>query len=154
MIKSHIQYVAFLISIDYIKKNSPKLVDKNIKDILILVVKVFAMKALLTETQGLYECGFFGPGSQKIVEDAFHYLLTELRPHMIPIVESFHTEAVDRMSTIGNKYGDIYELQLYTAKNTKLNKNPVPSFYEKYMKPTMTMYPAQLTSHTTDNAST
>jgi hypothetical protein len=63
---------------------------------------------------------------------------------MIPIVESFHTEAIDSMSTIGNKYGDIFELQLDTAKKTKLNKNPVPSFYEKYMKPTMTMYPAKL----------
>jgi hypothetical protein len=40
----------FLISLDYIKKNSPTLVDKKIKDLLILVVKVFAMKALLTET--------------------------------------------------------------------------------------------------------
>jgi hypothetical protein len=63
---------------------------------------------------------------------------------MIPIVESFHTEAIDSMSTIGNKYGDIFELQLDTAKKTKLNKNPVPSFYEKYMKPTMNMYPAKL----------
>ena len=70
--------------------------------------------------------------------------MTELRPHMIPIVESFHTEPLDRMSTIGNKYGDIYELQLETAKNTKLNTNIVPRFYEKYMKPTMTMYPAKL----------
>lgn len=102
------------------------------------------MKALLTETQGLYECGYFYQGSQKIVEDAYLHLLKELRPHMIPIVESFHTEAIDSMSTIGNKYGDIFELQLDTAKKTKLNKNPVPSFYEKYMKPTMTMYPAKL----------
>ena len=98
----------------------------------------------MQDTQGLYECGFFGPGSQTLVEESFHKLLGDLRPHMIPIVESFHQEALDSTSNIGNKYGDIYELQLDTAKATKLNKNPVPSFYEKYMKPAMNMYPAKL----------
>lgn len=50
MTKAHIQYLMFLMSSDYIKKNSPKLVDKKIKPILTLLVKVFAIKSLLTET--------------------------------------------------------------------------------------------------------
>jgi len=50
MAKAHIQYVMFLMSIEYIKKNSSKLVDKNIKPILTLLVKVFALKSLITET--------------------------------------------------------------------------------------------------------
>ena len=42
-------------------------------------------------------------------------------------------------STIGNSHGDIYEVQLETAKNSRLNKTEVPPYYEKYMKPTMNM---------------
>jgi hypothetical protein len=72
-----------------------------------------------------------------------HHLLSELRPHMIPVVESFAIDSQD-WNTIGNKWGDIYELQLETAKKSKLNSSKVPGFYEKYMKPTMTMYKAKL----------
>lgn len=68
-----------------------------------------------------------------------HRLLTELRPHMIPLCESFPVKSVE-FNTIGNAFGDIYELQLDTARKTRLNQQPVPEFYEKYMKPTMTMH--------------
>jgi hypothetical protein len=72
-----------------------------------------------------------------------HKLLQELRPLMIPLVESFAIDAQD-YNVIGNKYGDIYELQLDVAKSTRLNKKPVLPFYETYQKPTMTMHPAKL----------
>ena len=73
-------------------------------------------------------------------------ILIELRPQMIPLVELKSDELQDQsyLSAIGNKYGDIYELQLELAKRSKLNKQQVPSFYEKYMKPTMNMHKAKL----------
>ena len=58
---------------------------------------------------------------------------------MIPFVEHSPNFLVGIKSTIGNEYGDIYEAQLEFAKNSRLNKNVVPSYYEKYMKPTMSM---------------
>jgi hypothetical protein len=91
----------------------------------------------------LYECGFFSKGAEKLVEDSMHLLLTELRPHMIPLVESIGLDSQDH-NVIGNKWGDIYELQLETAKKSKLNRQEVPSFYEKYMKPAMTMHKPKL----------
>ena len=42
-------------------------------------------------------------------------------------------------STIGNEYGDIYEMQFETAKNSAMNKAIVPSFFETHMKPVMKM---------------
>jgi hypothetical protein len=45
---------------------------------------------------------------------------------------------------IGNKWGDIYEAQLDTARKSRLNQTPVPAFYEKYMKPTMRMHKPKL----------
>lgn len=93
--------------------------------------------------QGLYTCGYFGPGSQNLIETAFKQLLVELRPHMVPLVEAFHLEGQD-FSVIGNKYGDIYELQFENSKKSKINRNQVPEWYGKYMKPTMTMIKAKL----------
>ena len=39
------------------------------------------------------------------------------------------------VSTIGNKYGDIYETQLEVAKNSRLNTGKPPRYFEKLMKP-------------------
>jgi hypothetical protein len=45
------------------------------------------------------------------MNDSMETLLLELRPHLIPIVEMAGLEKEDSwlLSTIGNKYGDIYE---------------------------------------------
>lgn len=39
------------------------------------------------------------------------------------------------MSAIGNEHGDIYESLHEFSINSRLNRNPTPSYYEKYMKP-------------------
>lgn len=64
-------------------------------------------------------------------------ILLELRPHIIPIVEMCGLEKEDSwlLSTIGNKYGDIYEAQLEVAKKSRLNTGKPPPYYEKWMKP-------------------
>lgn len=42
-------------------------------------------------------------------------------------------------STIGNEFGDIYEMQFETARASSMNKAIVPDFYETHMKPVMHM---------------
>jgi len=58
---------------------------------------------------------------------------------MVGFVESFPESSQFVPSTIGNAYGDIYEMQFETAKNSKMNKGIVPEFFETHMKPVMTM---------------
>ena len=58
---------------------------------------------------------------------------------MIPLVESMSLLDTLTDSVIGNKYGDIYEAQLEAAKKSKLNKTPVPPYFETLMKPTMNL---------------
>ena len=41
-------------------------------------------------------------------------------------------------STIGNEYGDIYEMQLEYAKKSRLNAQEVPPYFESLMKPVLT----------------
>lgn len=71
------------------------------------------------------------------MNDAHDALLIELRPHLIPIMECCGLEKEDswNLSTIGNKYGDIFEAQLDVAKSTRMNTGKPPVFYEKWMKP-------------------
>ena len=61
---------------------------------------------------------------------------------MLALVEFFRVGDVF-FSTIGNKFGDIYEAQLDTAMNSRINRDPVPKYYKKYMKPVMNMYPSK-----------
>jgi len=97
----------FLMAKDRFKKGEFK--DANIKPVLDIVLKVFAVHQLVSENRGLYECGFFSAGSSRLLDDAFKQLLVELRPHMLPLAETM--QMMDRVtdSAIGNKYGDIYE---------------------------------------------
>jgi len=117
--------------------------DKKIAPILLLLVKVFALKQLTTETEGLYECGYFTEESPQLIDDSMQKLLKELRPHMIPLVESFAIDSAD-YNVIGNPYGDIYELQLETSRRAPINKVKVPDYYHKHMKPCLNMYKAKL----------
>ena len=58
---------------------------------------------------------------------------------MIPFVECLDESIKHIPTTIGNEYGDIYEMQYETAKASSLNSAVVPSLFETYMKPVMQM---------------
>ena len=125
----------FLMAKDHFEKGDFK--DANIKPTLDLVLKVFAVHQLTQTNAGLYECGYFTAGSGPLLDRAFKQLLVELRPHMIPLVETMSFLDKVNDSAIGNKFGDIYERQLDLTKKSNLNKTPVPPYFETLMKPTM-----------------
>ena len=86
-----------------------------------------------------YETGYFGKGSKELLLEATKQALTQLRPHMIPLVELNSDEILDmsHLSAIGNKWGDIYEAQLERAMKSRLNKEPKLEFWETLVKPIM-----------------
>ena len=59
----------------------------NIKPLLSLLAKIFALKQLSLDSSALYETGYFNKGSKSLLFDSTKKLLIELRPHMIPLVE-------------------------------------------------------------------
>lgn len=101
------------------------------------MLRIFALKEIIKDNQLLYEEGFFGKGSLKLLNDSYNSCLLELRPQMIPLVELNDLSKEDswNVSTIGNKYGDIYETQLEVAKNSRLNTGRPPPYFERLMKP-------------------
>jgi len=113
--------------------------DQKIRPILELMASIYALKELQVDNQHLYETGFFRAGSGDLLTESYNSQLRLLRPHLIPIVElsdaSVARETSWNISTIGNKYGDIVELQLEVAQKSRLNTGSPPPYYEKLMKP-------------------
>ena len=56
--------------------------------------------------------------------------ISQLRPQMIPIVESYYYPDHLMPSAIGNSYGDIYETTLEQSKSSRLNEHEVPPYFE------------------------
>ncbi len=57
---------------------------------------------------------------------------------MIPLIEAWDLPDHLLVSAIGNSYGDIYETQLEWARNSRLNKSPLPKGFKEYMQPILT----------------
>lgn len=131
----HLKYVIFMMARQRIEENQFK--DQRIKPLLILLLRIYCMKEILRDNTLLYEEGFFGKGSVGLLNDAYNTCLRELRPHMIPLVELTDLSKEDswNVSTIGNRFGDIYEAQLEQAQKSRLNTGHPPPYFEKLMKP-------------------
>ena len=100
-----------------------------------LILKVYGLKQITEDMTGLFECGFFGRGSSKLILDAYDALLKEMRPHLVPLVELTDDSSYVK-SAAGNHHGDIFDQMWGFVRNSKLNReNPIPTYYEKYMKP-------------------
>lgn len=102
-------YAMFLLT----RKNvaNYKFKDPKLPEIMELLLCIYALKEIKKDPQLLYEEGFFGKNSGTLLVKCYNEKLLELRPHIIGLVEltAMHKEDGSIFSTIGNKYGDIYE---------------------------------------------
>ena len=137
MSKAHHTFLSFYIFRQRTEQTAFK--DTKIKPLLILLAKIFALKQLLNDCAACYETGFFTRGAKDLILDSMKQAVLELRPQMIPLVELDSDELQDfsYLSAIGNKYGDIYEMHLDLAMNSRLNKKPKPEYWDTLVKPIM-----------------
>lgn len=72
-----------------------------------------------------------------MLSEALEICVARLRPQMLPLVESYYLPDKWLPSVIGNAYGDIYEMQLEKAQQSRLNApgNEVPSYFDELMRP-------------------
>merc|ERR1712046_103571 len=92
--------------------NETQFKDQTIRPALDTILKLFAVKQLMDDSEPLFETGFFTSGSGQLRDAAFKKLLVDLRPNMLGLVEYSPNFESALATTIGNKYGDIYEKQL------------------------------------------
>ena len=109
----HITYQMYLLTKRHIDEYKFK--DNNLKPLIELLLKLFAVNAIRLDPVDLFETGFFGAGSSRLMDAAFKKILIDLRPQMIPLVEVSSKYDNGLISAIGNKEGDIYETFLECA---------------------------------------
>lgn len=111
MIRHHLTYSMTLFAYEILDSRKGTLKCANTEPILEKVICLFAVKELLADPVALYETGFFTPkqGHHAKLSNVFTQLLTEIRPHVIPLVEVTPFDMAFENSTIGNSKGDIYE---------------------------------------------
>jgi hypothetical protein len=68
MTKYHLIYIMFVIAKNNYKNH--KFADQRIPEILDVLLKVFALKQLVEDPQALYECGYFGAGSGRLLDES------------------------------------------------------------------------------------
>jgi len=131
----HMMLATFKICRNYVERGDFK--DENLRAVLTLLLKVFALRHLQKDSMPCFEAGFFGKGSLLLLNNSMKARLVDLRPHMIPLNE--YKMVMDdhfvNISAIGNKYGDIYESQLNWAIGSRLNRQKKPHFFESLVMP-------------------
>ncbi|CDW74570.1 acyl-oxidase family protein [Stylonychia lemnae] len=133
MVKAHVMYTTFRHFRQGIESNGFKC--ENLKKHFRNLCRLYALNELTQDNQSLYECGFFTQGTMKIISQGLKQLLQEIRPHMIPLVESLRIPDSILVSSIGNSYGDIYETQLEWAKGSRLNKSTTIKGFKELILP-------------------
>lgn len=115
-----------------------KFKDDRIRPILLDMVKICAVKSLMDDCGPVFDSGFFAPSAWKHMQQALDILIQKTRPQMLPLAEIKNYPDNLVVSSIGNKYGDIYEQQLEWAQDSRMNREDVggiPPQWEGYIKP-------------------
>lgn len=135
MVKSHMLYLCLSMYRRRVEAHSYR--NERTKHWLLHLAKVFCLKQLTLDCQPCYESGFFQPGASELLSEGMAKALAELRPMMVPLVELEYCSDADMsyLSAIGNEYGDIYETQLKWAMESRLNRQPVPAYFNSVVKP-------------------
>ena len=136
MVHSHVKYLGFHLCKTLLDQHQFK--DPNIKPILLDLTKIVALKSLSEDCGAVYASGYLAPQGFDNIREALDLLVRKMRPHLVPLVETFAMPDEIIPSSIGNSYGDIYEQQLDWAMNSRLNKEDkdgVTANFEPYIKP-------------------
>jgi len=87
MVYAHVRYLGFFLSKTIIEKHTFH--DKNIKTILLDLIKIVGLKSLSEDCGSVYASGFFSPKGFDNTREALDQLIKKMRPNLVPLVESF-----------------------------------------------------------------
>ena len=104
MAKQHMAYLLFV----FTRKRIEQRKESTLKAHLTNLLKLYALKSIKTGATDLFETGFFGRGSGKLLENSYKFILGVLRPQLLNLVEVTDIYPDYPVNSIGNKYGDIY----------------------------------------------
>lgn len=136
--EDHIRYVTFWFFKERINKG---INCANLKRLLELFCMLYGLTQLNDDSMACFETGYFSHGHRfsEMILDAIKIILAEIRPQIIPFIESFKVPDDFLQSAIGNSYGDIYETHLRWARESRLNTtkdgDAIPDGFLEHMMP-------------------
>ena len=83
--------------------------DSRIGDVMKDILKISALSYLAEGCSELYQCGFLSLVANKNIKLALDQMIAKIRPQVVPLCEAFDIPEIQFPSSIGNRYGDIYE---------------------------------------------
>merc|ERR1712127_330627 len=89
--------------------------DARIAPILIDLVKICSLKSLLDDPGSAFDSEYFAPSAWRNMNAALDSLIMKIRPQILPLGEIKNYPDTIVNSNIGNYYGDIYEMRLEQA---------------------------------------
>nr|XP_022336079.1 peroxisomal acyl-coenzyme A oxidase 1-like isoform X1 [Crassostrea virginica]XP_022336087.1 peroxisomal acyl-coenzyme A oxidase 1-like isoform X1 [Crassostrea virginica] len=110
-------------------------VDKNTKDVLTALCKLYAVHGILENLGEFIQDGFFSPKQVSLLKNKLADLLAEIRPNAVALVDAFDYPDKVLDSCLGRYDGQVYQALYDYAKSSPLNQQEVLDSYHKYIKP-------------------
>lgn len=116
---AHLKYLQFHIFLTSCQQAQMR--DQRNLKLMELVGKIYALEELLNDGAAVYDTGFLSPGSYRAMQQAMERCVAEIRPQLVSLCEVPYSPDHVIPSSIGNSFGDIYEMQLECAQKSRLN---------------------------------
>ena len=140
LVKAHFKYLQLHIYSN--KLHQQAFEDERLRPILLDLLRVTALKDLISDSSLLFASGFFAPEAHAQMREALDLVIKRLRPQLLSLAERMMFSDSVLPSSIGNSYGDIYELQFEWAQKSRMQvldaKDGGPTYFEELIKPFLT----------------
>jgi acyl-CoA oxidase len=125
---SHCVYLVFKSFVEFLRK----IKDHSIYQVLLPLCCLFAFENILEKSGEFLISGILDVFQIGLLSDGIKQLLKEIRPNVVPLVDSFDFSDYYLNSAIGSYDGN-YPLRLFeSAKKDPLNQQDVSEAYTKY----------------------
>ncbi|EGG18374.1 acyl-CoA oxidase [Cavenderia fasciculata] len=105
------------------------------KDVLVKLAQLYALVQLETSAGDFLRSGFLLPKHIDTIRGLIPYLLRQLRPDALPLVEAFEVSDLALASAIGRSDGKAYETLFNLVKSQPFNQPKVVDGFNQYLQP-------------------
>ncbi|XP_033727591.1 peroxisomal acyl-coenzyme A oxidase 1-like [Pecten maximus] len=109
--------------------------DDKTKKVMVAVCKLYAVHGMLENLGDFIQDGFLTGSQVDAVTRKMMYLLEEIRPNAVALVDSFDYPDKALDSCLGRYDGDVYKALYEYSKASPLNKKDVLDSYTTYIQP-------------------
>ncbi|XP_069105910.1 peroxisomal acyl-coenzyme A oxidase 1-like [Argopecten irradians] len=109
--------------------------DNRTKSVMVAVCKLYAVNGLVENLGDFIQDGFMSTSQVDTVTRKLTYLMEEIRPNAVALVDAFDYPDKALDSCLGRYDGDVYNALYEYSKASPLNEKDVLDSYTKYLKP-------------------